>query len=311
MSVSEDDYWYRLYFKLRLYEADGLAFQHLVSDILHARHQDFQAVRPAGSLGDGGNDGYVPSEQHYFQVYGPSPGSHNTPARLVGKAKADFVKLRASYPHMQGYSFVLNDHFRGVPRDVLDALNDLQRSTGIPCDCVASRHLMDWFMALDAGQRQRVLQGVPVAAPEWIDPRAIADVLEHLALRDAGHGDPSRRIAPDFDEKIRFNGLDGFAGHKLSSASYQVGSVDAFFAARDAHLSQVVAKELRRLYTDATQKVSDGEADAPALRYLWIIERMLPPQVHNDVPVVLKAYRQAAEVVLAKYFEACDVYEKP
>lgn len=306
------DYWYRLHFKLRLYEADGQSFQRLASDILHASFPGFVAVAPSGALGDGGNDGFVPQEQHYFQVYGPQAASSQRPAWAVRKAVADFEKLRRNYPGIQRYSFVYNDRYQGVPRNVLDALAKMQTQTGIACRIVASRHLTDWFMNLSEDRRAGIIAGVPTALPEWIDPRALGEVVAHLALHDTSWDGMSRRIAPDFDKKIQFNGLNGFAAARLRSMSYQAGSVDAFFETRDAHLAQAVAQELRELYDRSRQqvKVKSGDEDAAALRYIWMIDRMIPPIAPKDA-VTLKAYRQAAEVVMAKYFESCDVYEEP
>ncbi|TSE32488.1 ABC-three component system protein [Tepidimonas charontis] len=309
-SRTVENYWARILFKLRLYEASGQAFQGLVSDLMHARHQDFLAVRPSGRSGDGGNDGYVPSQQWFLQVHGPEAGSKIDPARLVRKAKEDFDKLRQHYPGIKRYSFVFNDRFRGAPKDLLDAIAALARDTGVPCEGIFSRHLTDWFMALDDAARGGIVMGVPAEMPDWIDPRAIGEVLEHLALNDAGWGDPAKRFAPDFDEKIRFNGLNGFAADRLRSMSYQAGSVEAFFQTRDAYLAQAVGQELRQLYAEGLRQVVDDDEDAAAMRFVWMIGRMIPPVAQSN-NIALKAYRQAAEVVLARYFETCDVYAQP
>lgn len=303
------DYWYRLHFKLRLYEADGQLFQRLVSDVLHARFSGFVAVAPAGALGDGGNDGFVPQEGRYFQVYGPRAGTSLRPAAMVRKAKEDFAKLRRNFPGVQRYSFVCNDRYQGVPRDVLDALAEMQEQTGLPCDPVASRDLADWFMVLPEDRRAEIVAGVPTVLPTWVDPRAVGEVLAHLAGTDAGWGATKDR-APDFDAKIRFNGLDGLAADRLRILSYQTGLIDEFLAPRGAHLAQAIAEELRQLYQQSLEGVPDHEEDAPAVRYVWMAERLIPEAARAH-PHTLKAYREAAAVVLAKYFETCDIYEEP
>jgi hypothetical protein len=292
------DFWYRLYFKLRLYEAEGNAFQQLVSNILHDAFPGFVPVAPAGAYGDGGNDGYVPEVGRYFQVYGPRPTTSMRPAAVVRKAKADFTKLLARYPDVRHYSFVLNDRYQGVPADLTDALLEMQAQTGIPCDVVASRNLDDWFMALLEDKRQAILHGVPVDLPQWIDARAVGEVLIHLADVDARF-DQGRERAPNFDRKIRFNGLPGAVADRLRSMSYQCGLIDDFLAPRGQHLAQAIAGELNELYRQSQQHVNDDMENAPALRYLWMVDRLIPqairPHCHS-----LKAYREAAEVVLVK-----------
>jgi len=301
-------YWYRLHFKLRLYEAQGDAFQRLVADILHARYPGFQAVTPAGRYGDGGNDGFIHAEGRYFQVYGPMLGDAK-PAAAVRKLQEDFAKLRQRYPNLRRYSFVMNDRYQGVPANVHDALQALQQATRIACDAVASRELTDWFMALSEDRRQSILQGVPVTLPTWIDQRALGEVLSHLADGDARF-DPARERAPEFDEKIRFNHLPPAVADRLRAMSYQCGAIDDFLVSRGQHLAQAIAQELRDLYALSEREIGQGDDDGPGLRYVWMMERIIPPLARAH-PHSLKAYREAAEVVLAKYFESCDIYAQP
>lgn len=303
------EYWYHLHFKLKLYEADGSAFQRLVADILHATFPGFQPVAPAGRYGDGGNDGFVPGEGRYFQVYGPQVGSTPQPAEVVRKAMSDFAKLRQRYPDMRRYSFVMNDRYQGVPANVSDALQALQQETGVTCEVVHSGKLAGLFMALPEEQRQMILGGIPTALPDWVDPRAVAEVLQHLADAPV-RIDASRERAPDFEEKIHFNGLPPAVADRMRSMSYQCGAVDDFLAPRSQHLAQAIAQELRALYAQSLEAIGGDDKEAPALRYVWLTDRLVPPAAHVH-PHSLKAYREAAEVVLAKYFESCDVYAQP
>lgn len=304
-----EHYWYRLHFKLKLHEVEGNAFQRLASDILHGVFPGFVPVAPAGRLGDGGNDGFVPSEGRYFQVYGPQAGSSQQPAGVVRKAQQDFAKLRTHYPDVRRYSFVYNERYQGAPKGLLDALEQMQRQTGVACDVLASRDLEDLFMKLPEDKRQAILHGVPVALPEWVDPRAVGEVLQHLADAVA-RPNPVRERAPDFEAKIAFNNLPSMVADRLRAMSYQASMVDDFLAARSQHLAQAIAEELRALYETSKERFGGDAANAPALRYLWLIEQLVPPQARAH-PHALKAYREAAEVVLAKYFESCDIYEQP
>ena len=62
----------RIMFVNRVLRANGTAFQQLFWSVMRAKHgQDFVEIRPQGKKGDEGNDGYLPADGHYFQVYGP------------------------------------------------------------------------------------------------------------------------------------------------------------------------------------------------------------------------------------------------
>lgn len=304
-----DDYWYRLHFKLRLYEASGNLFQQLAVDVLNATWPDFVSIAPSGPLGDGGNDGYIPSERRYFQMYGPQPNTQVRPADIVRKAREDFAKLRQNYPDMRRYSFVFNDRFQGIPRDVDEALRKMAESTGVCCDAMASRELCDMFMRLPDERRADIVRGVPTQVPSWIEPRAVSEILQYLADRESGFSQTKAR-APDFDVKIEFNGLAGPAADWLRALSYQAAEIDEFLGKRDPYLAQAIAQELHDLYQQSLGAITDEDTDAPALRFIWMRDQLIPDggKAH---PHTLKAYREAAGVVLAKYFETCDIYEEP
>jgi hypothetical protein len=43
---------------------------------------------------------------------------------------------------------------------------------------------------------------------------------------------------------------------------------------------------------------------------MWLLQQIIPATAENH-PHTMAAYREAAEIVIAKYFETCDVYEHP
>ncbi|MBK7764479.1 MAG: hypothetical protein IPI46_14260 [Bacteroidetes bacterium] len=55
----------------KVHEKNGYEFQSLFSVIMEKANSEFQRVRPYGKLGDGGNDGYIPSVGVYCQIYAP------------------------------------------------------------------------------------------------------------------------------------------------------------------------------------------------------------------------------------------------
>ena len=59
-------------FHLQIHEADGQRFEDLFSKIMSYKSRDFQPVKPYGNIGDRKNDGWIQSENTYYQVYAPS-----------------------------------------------------------------------------------------------------------------------------------------------------------------------------------------------------------------------------------------------
>ena len=90
-----EDFVCRYFFRVKVHEASGDSFQRLFSHVMGYSDPRFQSITPWGNWGDGGNDGWIPEEGHYFQVYGPKPTTSNADAETTALKKAidDFDKL--------------------------------------------------------------------------------------------------------------------------------------------------------------------------------------------------------------------------
>lgn len=118
----------RTIFKLLVYSAIGNQFENLFSAVQCFLHKDFQPVKPHGSLGDRGNDGFLPHSGTYFQVYAPEELKKNTNVAQK-KVKADFGKLKRywnPFSPIKKFYFVLNDKFEGVSPHIHKTLKQIQ-----------------------------------------------------------------------------------------------------------------------------------------------------------------------------------------
>jgi len=78
---------------LKLRTSAGTAFQDFFSSVLEkSLGEDFVRIRPYGSLGDRGCDGYRPSTGCVYQSYGAVNGATNAVTTLVRKIEDDFAK---------------------------------------------------------------------------------------------------------------------------------------------------------------------------------------------------------------------------
>lgn len=301
-----------MHFKLKVYETSGEAFQSLFGSIYAYYDPRFQPVAPHGNQGDGGNDGWIPEDTHYFQVYGPKPLTALTWDNAEKKAAEDYQKIVGTWGVVDRYDFVFNDRFQGVPAPLDAAMAKLKKEKGLShCRCLSSAQLENIFDKLEEDRKLSVIGGVPGPVPEAIDVRAVGEVLRHLADTDSGfqltfHKD----AAPNFDEKIQFNGLTGFVQRDLERNSTQVHLVDRFLNAQGGGLAVTAAVEVNKLYEESKSAIPDSADEASNLRYFWMVNTLIPNLAKANVHS-LKAYREAAAIVLAKYFETCDAYERP
>lgn len=306
-----NDFWYRTLFKLKLYEVYGDSFQRLFNDIANYRYTDFQPVAPYGNQGDGGNDGWIPSEKRYFQVYGKKADSKTDLNYILRKATGDFTKIQVTWGKVDYYHFVYNDRFEAAPAPVIKAVSDLKTAYNLTESTVwDSRKLERLFMELNDDQKQSILGSIPVDIPDFIDSRLVAELLKHLADNISPSFLLLNQTAPDFNEKIQFNDLAEPIKDKLKYYSYQIQEVDDFLIKRDLGLQQSIAMELQDMYKESKKIIPDS-IEAANIRYAWMMEKLIPENVKQQHAHSHKAYRDAAQVILAKYFEICDIYEHP
>lgn len=308
---SNDEFWYRVLFKVKLFEAYGTSFQHLVNQLFQYSIKGFQSIQPWGNWGDGGNDGWVPSEGSYYQVYGPTPTSLVSPVEAVKKAQSDFEKLPRKWENVKNYYFVYNDRYSGVPAQLASILQQLKIKHSLSdTSAIVGANLESMFMGLNTDIRQLIVGGIPSCEISQVDPRSVGELLNYLANRNDGPLSFLNEDAPDFSEKIIFNGLSEPVSNYLKIFWYQSSIIDEFLSRRDVGLSQSISKEVASLYTESKRTILDSQDSAPNIRYVWMVERLIPEKMKKH-PHSMKAYREAAQVILSKYFETCDAYDHP
>lgn len=105
-------------FKLKVYESNGTSFQKLFEDVHQSFHgKEFQKIAPFGRYGDGGNDGWIKRDKHFFQVYAPN-NFENKINNAISKMKSDFNHLYSTWGKVSTikiFTLVINDKYSGCP----------------------------------------------------------------------------------------------------------------------------------------------------------------------------------------------------
>lgn len=303
-SVSGRSYLQWLILQARILQSDGQSFQDLFCSIMEIAEQpDFKKVKPHGSAGDRKNDGFNQKTGCYYQVYAPEdPESRITTA--CKKAAKDFKGLCDFWEKVcpiKAYYFVFNDKFKGSFPELLSTLLILKNEnpqidtlTNFTCEDLVKK-----FLSLSDADRTRIIGHCP--NPEDvldIDYVALQDVVRHLESLDESVS-TEKLVAPEFLEKIKFNKLGPDTTKLLLQGSYQLHALESFFADAPEKKS-VLQKKFKGLYEYAKTKPSGELSD---LVFFEVINSASPrntKEIHNAI-IVLMAY----------YFESCDIYEEP
>ena len=113
--MSEDNSWHwQLDLKLRT--CQGNAFQTFIGDLMEARFgDDFVRVKPYGSLGDKGCDGYRQSDGAVFACYGAQNGAAGSVSQFLAKMDDDFAKARRHLGAIMKSWHMTHNIVEGVP----------------------------------------------------------------------------------------------------------------------------------------------------------------------------------------------------
>jgi hypothetical protein len=212
---------------------------------------------------------------------------------------------------------VYNDFFRGVPKDLINALDNLRIQYNLPeTSLITADNLLSFFNELGDDKKISIVYAFPlsdISSAGGIDSSVIAQLIRNIASKYnpysiIGNDDN----APIFDDKIRVNKLSDVIRDILHFYSHFVNLAEDFLNT-EAGLGQAVAFEMQRLYSES-EGVFDLDVEGFSdLRFMWIAEKLLT----DDVKLLtvekskIQVQRSASLVIMAKYFESCDIYEHP
>lgn len=320
----DSGYLFNLLFQVKLYRSKYSAFQTLVEELFYKSRAGYQAIEPWGSLGDGGNDGWIEHEGAYFQVYGPK-NEDITEVAACNKASEDFIKLQTSWGRLapiRKYYFVVNTRWNNVPAPVVQRMAQLKNEHSLEdSKPIGGPDLINIFDGLDNHKKVLVVGGLPINEPlsNAIIP---IDIVGELLLNLVNTDTPIPGLLvdtdtlPEFQQKIVLNGISTEIANCLkifSQAKYE-NIVNAFLTSRDQSDSQSVADAVHELYKRSKVEISQEVENYSDLRFVWMMETLIPESCKNNINTnmpLYKSYREAACMVLAKYFITCDVFEHP
>lgn len=313
--------FYRLMFQNQLSKLAGMAFQNRFTEIMMYANPNFQPVKPQGNIGDRKNDGHDPISGKYYQVYSPEVFDESS---AIKKLEEDFTGLinhwgnKTVYPSgVQEFWFVLNDHYRVVPGGyptTIVTLEKLKQSHGLTqCGLFLSKHLEDVLLGLPEDQIIAVIGYAPNPADiKVLKLDVVNEVVTHIIDNTKPRSLNESLVDPDFDDKITFNNLV-MTGILLRDANYRCGTLEGYFQANSNFTRQEVRNRLRCIYEEsATKNFQDiqGGATSADQRLFYILDE-ITPEPPNENRRFAKELQDAALVILAYFFETCDVFEEP
>jgi hypothetical protein len=302
----------RMQFRLRIHESDGQAYENLFVSIMNFSEPEFKSIKPNGQHGDRKNDGYINSKGVYFQVYAPEqPQMPSAKTIALAKAKTDFFGLKDFWTPIapiKEYWFVFNDKFKSTNPDLELLISQIKSENGLSnAGVFCTQDLEDRLFALSEDQIISIVGFLPNLSTIKVDFNAVSSVIEKIICTPISHLVPSKLIAPDFDEKILFNNLSECVSDILTYASYQHGQLKEYFDNESSNLKRDVRDHLASLYTRFMEQenlevpIGVTREDTVFFKMRYEMNPSPSSRTHDNAVILLLAY----------FFESCDVFKEP
>jgi hypothetical protein len=262
---------------------------------------DFVRVRPFGSLGDKGCDGYLQSSGQVFQCYGALNGDGGKVAYLIGKMEEDFAKASKALPSILKEWHMVHNLVDGLPIEAVEKLEALRK---------ANPAITFGFIGMD-GFETRVFSLPEARIEDLVGPVATstdAQDLQPAELRDLVAGVVAAADEVVFDvtairpvpaDKLDLNKLPSH-WRSMIAGGWQNAHLVADYIAKhpDPMIGETIAQVFRVRYQYLKAQRLSAAAIMSAL-YEFVTGRM------GGTP----ARQVAAQALLAHLFESCDIFE--
>lgn len=293
----DEKYISRILFKNKIHEADGQKFEDMFSAIMNYKEPEFTQVKPWGNIGDRKNDGYLKSKGIYFQVHAPVDIKKSYP-EVVKKIQIDFSGLQSQWDNIQEFYYVLNDKYQGVHADSEKLLADLKQSNNLKeCKFIVAKDLENMLYNLNDDQIMTIAGHIPDPANlKSLDYDILNEILAHVKNTSLNNG-TENIVAPNWDEKIKFNNLTINESVRLTNGYFQLGSLSEYLKNNSDFTAQELQNKINGMYKELKKEYEGKEL-------FWELVGKISPRSSAE-------YQASSIVIMSMYFETCDIFEEP
>jgi hypothetical protein len=305
----------RKLFKLKIFESDGQAYEDLFVSVMKSKHNDFTPIEPSGSVGDRKNDGYRPDLGHYYQVHAPKELSHESRKKAAKKAREDFKGLNGfwgDYTPIKEYYFVCNDKYKGSIVEVEIELISLKSEYSLDkSSCFLSKDMEDLLFELSDDLIISHVGFIPQVPNTRLDFSILGEIINHLLSDGSPINYSDKFTSLDFGDKIRFNKLSLEVQKLLENSSLYRNDIDQYFSRNSVFAKQRLRDEIKEKYQLSRKKleaVNSEDENLGDLIFFDVLDSITP---NNQLNGQTKLLQTSALVVMAYYFETCDLFDHP
>lgn len=299
-------YMAHILFQNKIHSYEGQSFEDFFVKVMKARYDNFHGVKTQGSLGDMKNDGYNFEDGKFFQVYSPLEIEKSI-QKAITKIDEDVTGMINLWNGISEIYFVMNDKYKNANVGIHQKLATLREKIHL-IDSLNSITIRLWT----ANDLERLFfeipedKMIPIISAAFLSSESLEDVdyavlnrvVEFISKLESKPLD-EKYFAPDFDEKIEFNGLSEEISSRLHLHYLDRTDIQHYFDNTNNLIEDKIKEKMVNLYYQAKE-----QCDNANLIYAFIIDNATPKGT-------TKFYSYCVESLIAFYFETCDIFEEP
>jgi hypothetical protein len=305
-----NEWYYTEKFENAIYRKSAQSFEDFFCDIMKSSNNDFKKVKASGSIGDRKCDGFNDITGEYYQCYAPEDIIKATKTRsATAKINADINGLISKWQDVKKIYYVINDKFSGLSPEIYDLIAALKKSfPDTLIEIFSMEQLRKTCLSLGNSDKQRILGYCPDLTNNKviIDFDTISNIIEYIEKNSPIEYDDNLFV-PDFSEKIKINNLSDRISAQLNNAKYYTSKIDEFYDENPNYDKETLRNYIRNIYfktKDEFLKVNLNQQGLQDKIFLQMLEKI----VYNQES---KTVIENALVILAFFFESCDIFEEP
>lgn len=292
---------YRVSFDLRVRNAYGASFQDFFSTIMEARYgSDFIRVRPFGSLGDKGCDGYRSTGGQVFQCYGKLEDAAPNAATITKKIGEDYQLAGGHLGTIMKEWHFAHNLVSGLPIEAVQKVEEIKQAGTHVVGVFGPASL--WIIVDELSEIELFNLLGPAATAEDSQNLKLEEVrlLTDSLMASISSGTIlNGSIKPVPSDKLAFNQLPGHWVQLLTLASINGPYVQQYFEQNsDVELGARIAQAFSSRYLELKQ-----EALTPGQIMDALYEQT------TGMGSVTAVRQVAAQALLAYLFDSCEIFE--
>ena len=302
MISAQQNYMWGIALELKLRKCSGDAFQDFFSVVMTKTHgSDFVRIRPFGTLGDKGCDGYLQSSGQVFACYGAINGDSGKVSYLIGKMGTDYEKADKHLSAIMTEWHMVHNLVDGLPIEATLKLNELKKLN--PSRAFGFIGLEGFQQRIFALPQKDIEDLLGVVATnedaQNMQPTELRDLIAHVAVAADEVEIELTPITPVPLQKLAFNRLPNHWRSLIAGGWQNAHIVETYL---DRHNDPLLGERIAQIFR---------------AKYAYLRSQNLTPgNVMTALYVMVtgvgaaSAQRQvAAQALLAYLFESCDIFE--